>query len=102
MTISAGTSCITGNALIVPILQSVVVTFTYTTTYIYAFKDIFSGATSPPTCLNRLCTSDHANVPWVQNLQRFEVKSLGSANVAGTSKVTLKCSLKSYPTIPAV
>jgi hypothetical protein len=32
--------------------------------FIPAFSDIVSGSTSPPTCGDRTCTSNHPNVPW--------------------------------------
>jgi hypothetical protein len=60
-----------------------------------------SGATNPPSCLARTCTSNHANVVWDDVAQRFEVKTLNLADVAGTNTVTLTCSLTNYPAIPS-
>ena len=71
-------------------------------TSIDAFSDNLSGATSPHTCGARTCMSDHQNVVWDKADQKFIVKTLGSADVAGAYLVSLSCKLANYPNIPTV
>ena len=71
--------------MITPTLTDETVTQNYITKFLEAFKDYVSGATNPPTCGARTCTSNHTNVPWDNTNKRFEIKTLGAADVAGTS-----------------
>jgi hypothetical protein len=70
-------------------------------TTIPAFKDIFSGTTSPPTCLARTCSSKNPNVVWDNGTQLFTVQSL-TTDLEATSTVTMTCSLTTYPTVSAI
>ena len=92
--------CYTGNAIIHPTLPNIIINQSYVPTTIDAFKDSFSGFTTPPTCHFRTCTSDNSNVVWDNTSQLFTVKSLTS-DVAKTESVILKCGLASYTTVPA-
>ena len=82
-------------------MPDLVVTQNYITTYINAFPDSVSGASNPPSCLARTCTSSHANVVWDDVAQRFEVKTLNLADVCGIYTVTLECKLSNFPAITA-
>ncbi len=76
-----------GNSMIPPSIPAQTVDQTSTTSYIDAFKDYASGTTNPPRCGARTCMSDHPNVSWDNNNQKFQIKTLGSADIEGTYKV---------------
>ena len=73
--------------MIAPSIPAQTVYQTSTTSYIDAFPDYASGTTNPPTCGARTCTSNHPNVLWDNIIQKFEIKTLGSADIEGTYKV---------------
>ena len=89
------------NTMTVPTLAALSINQNSAATTIPAFSDLFSGATSPPTCLARTCTSDNLNVIWNDASQSFSVQPL-ITDVAGAPTVTLTCSLANYPTVLAI
>ena len=89
------------NAMTVPTLAALSINQNSSPTIIPAFGDTYSGATSPPTCLARTCTSNNPNVIWNDVSQWFSVQPL-ITDVAGTPTVTLTCSLASYSTVSAI
>ena len=86
--------------MIIPALPDLTIDENFVSTTILPFKDILSGTTSPPTCGARTCSSNNSKVFWEPDNQLFNIDSLSESEVAGTSTVTITCSLSDFPSVP--